>query len=361
MAKIKEVAERAGVSPATVSRVLSGTPGVRPASRERVLQAVAELDYRPNRLGRNLRQQNSETLGVVVSDIENPHFTQMVRAVEDAAYRRGFRVLLCNTDETPEKQRSYLHVLAAERVVGVILAPSDPADSAIGELLDMSIPLLAFDRTVDDPRADAVVADNVDGSRRATEHLIAAGHTRIGFVGGLGAIQTGAERLAGYEAAMRDHGLTPHVANGAFRIEQAQRATEELLAAHAELTAMIVANNLMTIGALRALRGQRVAVPGDIALVAIDDPFWAELVDPPLTALAQPVRRMAESAVTLLFERIGATKQAPARGPARATRVVFPFELRVRGSCGTAPAPLAEVGPREAGGGSRDLRLARGW
>ncbi|MBA2276990.1 MAG: LacI family DNA-binding transcriptional regulator, partial [Chloroflexia bacterium] len=221
MAKIKQVAELAGVSPATVSRVLTGTAGVRPASRERVLQAVAELDYRPNRLGRNLRQQNSETLGVVVSDIENPHFTQMVRAVEDAAYRRGFRVLLCNTDETPEKQRAYLHVLAAERVVGVILTPSDPADAAIGQLLDMAIPVIAFDRTVHDPRADAVVADNVDGSRRATEHLIDAGHERIGFIGGLSAIQTGADRLAGYEAAMRAHDLEPRAVNGGFRIEPA--------------------------------------------------------------------------------------------------------------------------------------------
>ena len=188
MAKIKEVAERAGVSPATVSRVLSGTPGVRPASRERVLQAVAELDYRPNRLGRNLRQQNSETLGVVVSDIENPHFTQMVRAVEDAAYGRGFRVLLCNTDEMAEKQRAYLEVLAAERVLGVILAPSDPAGEEIGRLLDLGIPVVAFDRVVGDPRADAVIVDNAEGSRRATEHLIRAGHERIGFVSGPAAI-----------------------------------------------------------------------------------------------------------------------------------------------------------------------------
>jgi LacI family transcriptional regulator len=311
---------------------------------------LPDVRCRHHRDGPRPRTQNSETLGVVVSDIENPHFTQMVRAVEDAAYRRGFRVLLCNTDETPEKQRSYLHVLAAERVVGVILAPSDPADGAIGQVLDMGIPLLAFDRTVDDPRADAVVADNVDGSRRATEHLIAAGHTRIGFVGGLAAIQTGAERLAGYEAAMREHGLAPHVANGEFRIAQAQRATEELLEADVDLTGLIVANNLMTIGALRALRGRGVTVPGDIALVALDDPFWAELVDPPLTALAQPVRRMAESAVNLLFERIGRAKE---RGPTRATRVVFPFELRVRGSCGTARTYLGD-GLRLVGGRSRE-------
>ena len=188
MTTIKTVAEQAGVSPATVSRVLSGAGHVRPEYRERVLRTVADLDYRPNRLASNLRRRTTETLGVVVSDIENPHFTQMVRAVEDAAYGRGFRVLLCNTDETAEKQRAYLGVLAAERVVGVILAPSDPAGEEIGRLIDLGIPVVAFDRMVDDPRADAVIVDNAEGARRATEHLIRAGHERIGFVSGPAAI-----------------------------------------------------------------------------------------------------------------------------------------------------------------------------
>lgn len=124
VATIKEVAVRAGVSTATVSRALSGRSSVSPELQHRILAAVNELDYRPNRIASNLRRRTTETVGIVVSDIENPHYTQAVRAVEDAAYQRGYRVLLCNTDETPEKQQSYLEVLAAERVVGVILAPS---------------------------------------------------------------------------------------------------------------------------------------------------------------------------------------------------------------------------------------------
>ncbi|MEW6637580.1 MAG: LacI family DNA-binding transcriptional regulator, partial [Actinomycetota bacterium] len=150
---MKDVADRAGVSPATVSRVLNGAATVRPEYRERVLAAIEELGYRPNRLASNLRRRKAETIGVVVSDIENPHFTQMVRAVEDAAYRRGYRVLLCNTDEEPEKQRSYLEVLADERVLGVILSPSDPRGAEISRLLDLGIPVVTFDRTVEDPRA----------------------------------------------------------------------------------------------------------------------------------------------------------------------------------------------------------------
>src|SRR5215216_6373132 len=138
--RIKDVAERAGVSPATVSRVLNGAASVRAEYRERVLRVIEELGYRPNRLASNLRHQKAEMIGVVISDIENPHFTQMVRAVEDAAFRRGYRILLCNTDENPEKQKAYLQVLAAERVLGILISPSDPAGEEISELIELGDP-----------------------------------------------------------------------------------------------------------------------------------------------------------------------------------------------------------------------------
>ena len=325
--RMRDVAERAGVSPATVSRVLNGATTVRPEYRARVLRAIEEVGYRPNRLASNLRRQKAEMIGVVISDIENPHFTQMVRAVEDAAYRRGYRLLLCNTDETEQKQKAYLQMLAAERVLGVLLSPSDPAGEEISELIDLGIPVIAFDRTVEDPRADAVVVDNAAGTRLATEFLIRAGHERIGFVSGLGEIETSVKRQAGYEVAMREAGLEPRSADGGFRIEDGRMATEELLD-DGDFTALLVGNNLMTIGALEALRSCGIRVPEDIALVAVDDPFWAELVEPPLTTLAQPVREMAGCAVELLLEKIGGERERP-------RRVVFDFELRVRGSCGT--------------------------
>jgi LacI family transcriptional regulator len=326
--RIKDVAERAGVSPATVSRVLNGVASVRVEYRERVLRAIEEMGYRPNRLASNLRRQKAEMIGVVVSDIENPHFTQMVRAVEDAAYRRGYRVLLCNTDENPEKQKSYLQMLAAERVLGVLISPSDAAGEELSELIDLGIPVIAFDRSVDDPRADAVVVDNAAGTWLATEYLIRAGHERIGFVSGLSSTETSVERQLGYEGAMREAGLEPCSASGGFRIADGRTATEELLET-GDLTALIVSNNLMTIGALEVLRAHRIRVPEEMALVAVDDPFWAKLVEPPLTTLAQPVREMADCAVELLLERIGGRREQP-------RRVVFDFELRVRGSCGTA-------------------------
>lgn len=328
MAGIKQVAKAAGVSPATVSRVLNGATSVRPCRREQVLRTVAELGYQRNRVARNLRRRTADIIGVVISDIENPHFAQMVRAVEDAAYGSGFRVLLCNTDENAEKQRAYLDVLAAERVSGIILAPSDPAGPEIARVLDLGIPVVAFDRVVSDPRADAVVVDNVEAGRRATQHLLGAGHTRVGFVGGRADIQTGAERLAGYRGAIQAAGAEAFEAEGGFRLDQARVAADALLRAYPDLTALVVANNLMTLGVLRAVHASGRRMPDEIALVAIDDPFWAELVEPQLTTLAQPVRRMVEVTVRLLLERIRGERVAP-------TRMVFDVELCVRRSCGT--------------------------
>jgi DNA-binding LacI/PurR family transcriptional regulator len=323
---IVDVARHAGVSTATVSRVLNDSQTVKADNRQAVLQAMSELDYRPNRLAANLRRQQAQMIGVLVSDIENPHFTEMVRAVEDEAYRRGHRVLLCNTDERADKQRDYLNVLAAERVIGVILSPTDPAAPEIRELLDLDIPLVAFDREVDDPRAGSVTADNRDGARRATQHLIDLGHRDIAFLGGPDTAQTGRERRLGYEDAIAQAGLVSHFRSGQFRIAPAREATTKLLAEDPP-TAIVAGNNLMSIGVLQALRAAGRRVPDDIALVSIDDPFWAALTEPPLTALAQPVATMAETAVELL---LGGIEQHAAVS----RKVVYDMELKVRGSCG---------------------------
>jgi DNA-binding LacI/PurR family transcriptional regulator len=319
------VARAAQVSPATVSRVLNGAPTVNDTHRERVLAAVAELNYRPNRVGRNLRRQRTSMIGVVVSDIENPHFNSMVRVVEQVAYREGYRVLLCNTDETPAKQREYLEVLEDERVLGVLLSPSDPGGPEIAALLDMGIPVVAVDRPVEDARADAVVVDNVAATRTGTDHLIERGHRRIGFISGAVEVGTGKDRLEGYRRAVAAVGAEPLVAVGGFRVEGGRRACAELLAAHPDLTALMVANNLMTIGALDELRRTGLRIPAEVALVAVDDPPWARFTEPPLTVLAQPVREMAEGAMTLLLERIEGRRSEP-------RQLVLPLELHVRES-----------------------------
>ena len=328
--KISDVARHASVSPATVSRVLNGDPRVGDAYRKRVLRSVQELDYRPNVLARNLRRQRTATIGVVVPDIGNPHFGEMLRAIEDQAFDAGYRVLVCNTGENAEKQRAYLEALIDERVLGVIISPADPGGEQISRLLDLGIPVVACDREVADPRADAVLADNVKALRIGTDLLVGEGHGRIAFVGGRVDVETGAERLAGYEMAMRAAGLEPLTVVGDFRLDRAEEAVTVLLEQEPQPSAMVVANNLMTLGALRAIADAGLKVPTAIALVAVDDPPWSALVDPPLTTLAQPVRAMAADAMELLLQRVTGARESP-------RRIVHPFELRERASTG-APA-----------------------
>ena len=325
--RLSDVARHAGVSPATVSRVLNGNPRVAEANRRLVFAAIEELGYRPNRVASNLRRRQVQMIGVVMSDIENPHFTQMVRAAEDAAYQRGYRVVVCNTDEDPVKQESYLGMLAAERVAGAIITPTEAGAPEISELIDLGTRVVAFDRVVEDPRADAVLVNNVAGARQATTHLIESGHTKVGFVGGPRHIQTGSERLAGYEEAVQAAGLESLVVAADFRVEGGRRAAAELMREGA--TALLVANNLMAVGALTAIHETGRRVSEDVALIGIDDPPWAELTDPPLTTLAQPVREMAERAVELLLERI--------EGRTTAQHCLFDFQLHHRQSCCASP------------------------
>lgn len=324
---IRDVATFARVSPATASRALNGSATVSDALRERVQVAAATLGYRPNNLARSLRRQRTDTIGVIVSDIANPHHSEAVRVMEDAASRAGWRVVLCNSDERVDKQRAYLRLLADERVGAVILSAADRAGSGTDALLDLGIPVVAFDRVIDDARVDSVTCDNEAGVHALARHLLGLGHRRIAFVGGRPDVATGAARLAGYRTAMREAGHRAVVEAADFRADLAETATRRLLARRPPPTALLVANNTMAGGALRAIREAGLVVPDDIALATVDDPAWAELVDPPLTALAQPVRAMAEAAVRLALERV-------AGGRDGSVRLVLPMELRVRRSSG---------------------------
>jgi LacI family transcriptional regulator len=327
-ARIRDVAELASVSVATVSRVLNGDPNVDGELRERVRAAVAQLGYRPNRLARNLRRQQMDAIGIVVPDIENPHFAEMVRVIEVTALQLGYRVLVCNTDEDSDRQADCLRMLADERVSGIVLSPSDPA-GRLDQLRDLDIPVVTIDRALTEAETDTVVADNVPAVRGVTQRLIDAGHTSIAFVGGRSEVETGSERQEGYVGAIESAGLVPVLANGGFRRDAARAAVTELLQCDDPVSALVVANNLMALGALQAIRDCRLTVPDDIAVIAVDNPPWAELLAPPLTVLAQPIRAMATTAMDLLLRRLRGEKFDPVRD-------VLPLELIVRSSCGTA-------------------------
>ena len=206
MVGIKDVAIAAGVSTATVSRVLSNGLHVRPEVRERVMATVERLGYRPNLVARNLRSQQSSTIGLIVSDISNPFFTAISRAVEDTAYEQGFSVLLCNTDENPEKEAIYLNLMRDTAVAGAIMSPTRQTIANFADS-NLPFPIVVVDRSISNGDIDAVLLDNVDAAYRLITHLVEQGYKRIGAL--CSEMSTGLERQIGYEKALRAHGLAP--------------------------------------------------------------------------------------------------------------------------------------------------------
>lgn len=305
MVSIKDVAGEAGVSTATVSRVLSNGQHVRPEVRERVLAAVEKLGYRPNLVARSLRSQHSNTIGLIVSDIRNPFFTSLSRAVEDAAYEQGFSVLLCNTDENPEKEKIYLNLMQDENVAGLIFSPTRQTVAKFSAA-QLDFPVVIVDRAVPHGDADAVLLDNVDAGYRLTTHLIENGYRRIAALCGEMST-TGREREAGYEKALREHGLTPAPEQVKYvqpKVEAGHAATLKLLDASQPPDALLTTNSLLGEGALLAIRGRGLSIPEDIALVTFDETAWAALVQPAITLIAQPTYEIGQTATELLLQRI---------------------------------------------------------
>src|SRR3989475_4002990 len=326
MASIKDVAKAAGVSTATVSRVLSNGLHVRPEVRERVMEAVDKLAYRPNLLARSLRSQQSNTIGLIVSDIRNPFFTSMSRAVEDTAYEQGFSLVLCNTDENPEKEAIYLNLMQDENVAGVIFSPTRYT-AANFTAANVSFPTVIVDRLLNGTDVDVVILDNVDAGYRLTTHLIENGYQRIGALCGETSM-TGRERQLGYEKALRAHNLAPMgelVKYVQPKTEAGYAATFKMLDMAQPPDALLTTNSLLAEGALQAIRERNLTIPDDIALVAFDETTWASLVQPPLTLIAQPTNEIGKTATELLLQRIA--------DPNRPTRqVILKGQLLVRGS-----------------------------
>ncbi len=302
-----DVAKQAGVSVATVSRVLNDAPHVSPAVRRQVLRAIRKLNYQPNRTAQRLRAKQSKVLGLIISDIQNPFFTAVVRGIEDVAHQAGYSLVLCNSDEDPDKEKLYINVMRAEAVAGVILASASEAKPHASDLLAQNIPVVAIDRQIKSRRIDSVLAANEQGACDAVTHLINLGHTCIGYVGLPLTRTPGIERLKGYERALREHKLP--VVRARIRIANAKQlgghdSALDLLVQQPCITALFVANNLMTLGALNAIRERGLEIPRDISVVGFDDVPWATLLQPPLTTIAQPTYELGQKAAARLLERL---------------------------------------------------------
>lgn len=323
---INDVARLAGVSKSTVSRALGHGP-VSDQVRSRVEAAVRQSGYRPNLMARRLRSQHSGILGLVVADIRNPFFTALIHAVEEVAYRAGMRVILCNTDEDPEREALYLQLMQEERIAGLIFAPTRVMVGRLDEL-ELDCPTVLVDRAAAVSRHDAVLLDNAAAMAELVGHLLARGHRRIGGLFG-STSTTAAERRDGYLAAMRAHGLEPDYREVAPTAEAAIGAVGDWLAGSARPQAIVASNSLLLMGALKAARGAGLRIPADLALAGFDNERWTELVEPGITVVEQPVEEMGRAAIALLLERLRAP-QLPVR------RLVLQGRCVVRGSTAAA-------------------------
>jgi LacI family transcriptional regulator len=328
---VKEVAQYAGVSTATVSRVLSGSCVVSDELRQRVQGAIEKLDYHPNQLGRNLRKQVTNIIGLIVSDIQNPFFTSLMRGIQDTLRDKSYVLLSANSDENPEQEMIHLETFRSEGVAGVIFTPSRLNYAHDIKSLQRSMLLVAVDRRPANLEVDTVMADNAGGTLAATMHLIELGHRRIGYISGPKRISTSEERSLGYQSAMRAAGLEIHPGLfqiGNFRQQGGYEAMKRMLDLPEPPTAVLSANNLMTLGALQAIHDRCLVIPDDIAIIGFDDMSWAASLQPPLTVVAQSPYEMGQTSARLLLERL-TDSTLPLR------HVVLQTRLIVRASTGS--------------------------
>jgi LacI family transcriptional regulator len=328
---IKDVAQLANVSIATVSRTLSGKDKVSPLLAERVSAAMKELQYQPNDVARALKIKESRSIGLMIPDIENPFFPALVRGVQDAAKIHNYAVILCNTDGRLEEERNYIHFLYSKRVDGIVFTDSVYNKQSISLLDSLGIPVVLLDRRVTGIHASTVTSDNRLGAFLATEHLIELGKKRIAFISGPLKLSSGADRASGYQDALVRYNISYNknlAFIGAFTYESSYKAVEDLLFSREKFDAVFASNDLMAIGVIECLAKYGIRVPEDVAVVGFDDIRMAAWYKPLLTTIRQPVYDMGQYAVKLLVEHITGVRETY-------YEKIFKPELIIRQSSGS--------------------------
>jgi LacI family transcriptional regulator len=341
MATIKAVAKRAGVSIATVSNVITGSIAVSPNLTERVRKAIRELDYHPNHIARSLKVKQTNMLGMVIPDITNPFFPEVTRGAEDAALEKGYLLVTANTDEKMEREKMVVSVLRSRRVDGLLIAvaPASGTLTHIESALEAGVPTVCLDRVPPGLALDSVTVDNAKGAQDCVRHLIRLGHREIAIITGCLSLDIGRDRLNGYQAALREAGISISrdlILEGDFREQAGYRLGKELVLRQKRPTAVFVSNGVMTLGVLQALDETGVRCPQDIALATFDDLPFGRAFHPHLTAIAQPTYELGFRGARLLIDRIeGRLSDEP-------VSVCLPSELKIRESTtGWMPADAA--------------------
>ena len=311
MLTIVEVAKRAKVSTATVSNVIRGTRKVSDALTQRVQAAITEMNYTPNEIARSLKLKQTRMLAMVLPDITNPFFPEIIRGAEDAAFARGYFLLTANTNEQPGRERRIISALRSYRVDGILLATAQSAydhdATHIASMISAGCSVVCLDRAVPDVATDAVLLDNLGGSRACVRHLLEQGHRRIAIITGGLHLQTAQERLEGYKLALREFGVALDdklILEGDFRTESGRQRCEQLLMRPSRVTAIFVCNALMTLGALQAFNDHGVSTPEDYALATFDEVSTDHSARIQITTVVQPSYEMGFRAGSMLMDRI---------------------------------------------------------
>ncbi len=332
---IQDVAREAGVSTATVSRVLNGSPTVDAALAVRVRAAVAATSYVLNSTGRALRRQVSDVWAVIVSDLQNPFFTAMVAALEPVAAQRGVSVMLCNSDEQLDRERAYVRAAIAQRMAGVVVVAASEVQSDLTPLAAAGIPTVVVDRRIQGFASDSIVVDNRSAGRQAAIHLVQVGCRRIACIAGSPDVSTTEDRLIGFREGLSAAGRDPDhlvLRRSNLRAEGGEIAMRTLLADRQPPDAVFATNGPLTTGAFRAVQQLGVRMPGSLALLGVDDDQWTRMVDPTVSVIQQPVAQIGALAAELLLAR-SADPAAPLQ------HVVLPAQLLARGTTALLTSP----------------------
>ncbi|MBX7236848.1 MAG: LacI family transcriptional regulator [Caldilineales bacterium] len=321
------VAERAGVSVATVSRVLNNSPKVREKTKARVLKVMEELNYQPNASARGLALNRTEVIALIFPDISGPFYTEVIRGVESEADKNNYNVLIYGTHGKIERGR-FLRLLPT-KVDGLILMARSVEDKYVFDLHSRKIAFVLLSRQIDGLEADCIMTNNIEGAFAAVEHLLGHGHRRIGFISGPVDSPDSKARFEGYRQALQSHGLPflPQVVErGDFLQAGGYQAMNRLLDQTDTPSAVFAANDEMALGAIDAVQARGLNIPGDIAIIGFDDIGMASFARPPLTTIRQPMRDLGKLAVRQLLRRIGTPDAQP-------ETVRLPTQLIVRQSC----------------------------
>lgn len=342
MPTMAEVARRAGVSVSTVSHVINHTRFVSPEKARLINDAIAAMGYQPNELARSLKVASTNSVGLAISAISNPYFTDIICAVEAECARLGLMVFLSDTQEDPDRELSVVRAFHQRRVDGVILAPSGSPQRAIDYLAEKKLPCVLIDRFADQ-RFDQIGVENETAMRALIDHVASFGHKRIGYIAGQPGLATTRERIEAFRASLTANGLEclPHyVSPENVDTASATASTHAILSLPSSPTALVTGNNMTTIGAVRAIRERGLSIPGGLSLAGFDDFEWADCFEPRLTLVAQPCTEIGRQAATLLCARIASSGLEPQAVRLQAT-------LQVRQSC-ARPAPIMSAPVRSA-------------